>query len=71
MFKAEVPRLPLFSFTPTSLAVFCGEAHHHHARESLGVHTEEKEKKTRIAKTSKFFLFFPLSEKCSPPFPIA
>lgn len=28
-------------------------------------------KKTRIAKTSKFFLFFPLSEKYSPPFPNA
>ena len=30
---------------------------------------EEHKKKTRIAKTSKFFLFFPPSEKRSPPFP--
>lgn len=50
-------------------AAFCGGAHYHHVRKSVGVHTRGE--KARIAKTSKFFLFFPLSEKCSPPFPNA
>lgn len=36
---------------------------------NLWVFTQEEKDRREIAKTSKFFLFFPLSEKCSPPFP--
>lgn len=39
--------------------------------ESSGCSQQEETEKTAIAKTSKFFLFFCLSEKCSAPFPSA
>lgn len=54
---------------PTSFVASGAGALHYRVRESTGIHTREE--KTRMAKTSKFFLFFPLSVKRSPPFPSA
>lgn len=57
------------SSPPTSFVAF-GAGHITAVLENQRVFTQKK-KKTRMAKTSKFFLFFPLSEKRSPPFPSA
>lgn len=50
-------------------AAFCGGAHYHHVRKSVGVHTRGEKDENRQNKQVLPILL--LSEKCSPPFPNA